>query len=229
MTTFQLDTSGVVRVPHLFKVTFESPHGSPTYNPRTRETRCRTSRYFETEAEALAFCGGQKRMVKHSDEAHRPYSWSDLPPFTQGFIEAMFASLSLFHLECPACEWDCIVGPPGVGDLGLCCPLCAADNGRDVRLRTVGGERDLPATVEGRDARASVRFDALHPATLARIIEDCERDQRQGFNLGNGEDRETVAAGRLFWAERQTGNLFDCPPLTPYLGDDGKVYLREGG
>lgn len=57
----------------------------------------------------------------------------------------------LFHLECPACEWDCIVGPPGVGDLGLMCPLCAGDSGRSVTLRTIVGP--LPDRVEGHDAR----------------------------------------------------------------------------
>ena len=60
-----------------------------------------------------------------------------------------------FWLECPSCEWDCVVGPPGIGDLGLTCPLCAADNGRDVYLLTNHGE--MPDKVEGHDARKATK------------------------------------------------------------------------
>lgn len=62
-----------------------------------------------------------------------------------------------FHLECPACGWDCVVGAPDLGDLGLTCPLCASDNGRDVYLRIQVGP--LPATVEGHDARRDQHHD----------------------------------------------------------------------
>jgi len=71
------------------------------------------------------------------------------------------------------------------------------------------------------------RFSDLAPATLSRIIEDCEADQDQGLRLGGLEDRSSMKAGRLFWQERQSGNLFDCQPLTPYLGDDGLIYLKD--
>jgi hypothetical protein len=68
---------------------------------------------------------------------------------------AMTDERTFYLLECPSCEWDCITGPPTVGDLGLTCPLCAGDNGRDVQLRTkqTGAADELPVSVEGRDAR----------------------------------------------------------------------------
>lgn len=63
---------------------------------------------------------------------------------------------------------------------------------------------------------------------LAMILADCAADQKVGraLNLaGNKEDRTSRKAGRKLWTERQTGNLFDCPPLAVSLGDDGKVRL----
>lgn len=57
-----------------------------------------------------------------------------------------------FHLECPSCEWDCIIAAADA-ELGLTCPICAEDNGRDVYLRS--GLGDLPDRVEGHDARVS--------------------------------------------------------------------------
>ena len=66
-------------------------------------------------------------------------------------------------------------------------------------------------------------FRDLAPETLARITEDCELFGSDGFN--------EAAYGRAFWADRHLGGFpwsTDFPPQTPYLGDDGKVYLREG-
>lgn len=67
------------------------------------------------------------------------------------------------------------------------------------------------------------------PEALAMILADCAADQKVGHALnlaGNTEDRTSREAGRKFWIERQTGNLFDCPPLTVSLDDDGKVKLE---
>jgi hypothetical protein len=55
-----------------------------------------------------------------------------------------------FWLVCPSCEWDCVIVRAET-EVGLTCPLCAEDNGRDVYLR--GGEGIAPDKVEGYDAR----------------------------------------------------------------------------
>lgn len=81
--------------------------------------------------------------------------------------------------------------------------------------------------------RVPLGFSDIAPETLARIMKDCERALTTQL-WGN-----SAVDGRLFWSER-TEELFSgfwggqqtllCedlfPPLTPYLGGDGKVYLR---
>lgn len=62
-------------------------------------------------------------------------------------------------------------------------------------------------------ARAS-GFRDLAPETLAMVRRDCE-----AMHTGN----ET--GGRMFWGLRKNQTFGDFPPLAPYLGDDGKVYL----
>ena len=107
----------------------------------------------------------------HCDDPARVHmiTWSDLTPFCQGYIEAMFA----------------------------------------------GGSWDLG------------RFSDLAPATLQRIIGDCEAalaDRLCAFT-------NHPESGAMFWRERQANQLNGMhphfPPLTPYLGDDGLIYLRE--
>lgn len=68
-------------------------------------------------------------------------------------------------------------------------------------------------------------FSDLAPETLARIMEDCEACENEVM-AAYPEDRRRKA-GAWFWSERQAGKMGAFPPLTPYLGDDGKVYLRE--
>lgn len=105
--------------------------------------------------------------------------WSDLTPFAQGYVEAMF---------------DTPVGPA--------------------------------------ELWVGKAFSDLAPATLARIVEDCERvaDHAEFF----ADD-----PGASFWLNRQSGWPAWCarrpdlpgrfPPLTVVLADDGRVYLREAG
>lgn len=71
-------------------------------------------------------------------------------------------------------------------------------------------------------------FSDLAPATGARIIADCKEalaDPLAGY-------KPHVESGRMFWRDRQANMLNGMdprfPPLTPHLGEDGKVYLREG-
>lgn len=102
--------------------------------------------------------------------------WSDLTPFAQGYIAALFQHR---HLE------------------------------RD---------EDQPVTTG---------FSDLAPATLARIIGDCETGLADPLCAFMNHPE----SGAMFWRDRQANQLNGMhphfPPLTPYLGDDGLIYLRE--
>lgn len=113
--------------------------------------------------------------------------WSDLTPFTQGYVGALFAGVM-------------------------------PEDGAPVVIDPRTG---------GRHLSHSFRFSDLAPATLARIIEDCALSLAD--HLGGYTD--SVTSGGMFWRERRANQLNGTdpyfPPLTPYLGDDGKVYLRD--
>jgi hypothetical protein len=76
-------------------------------------------------------------------------------------------------------------------------------------------------------------FSDLHPATLARVMEDCEKAGGVRRFIGNGErDAATMREiGAQFWYERQRGWLrWDVPgfpKLRLYLSPDGKVMAEE--
>jgi hypothetical protein len=123
------------------------------------------------------------------DEGPCAVRWSDLTPFCQGYVEALFAALR-------------------TGDIGHWPDHLAAKIG----------------------------FKYLAPETLARIIDDC------GAMRATGQALPDHYVGEMFWRRRQAGDwkvaqraagglgpVPAFPPLTPYLGDDGKVYLREVG
>lgn len=79
----------------------------------------------------------------------------------------------------------------------------------------------------------ATRFDQFATETLARIMEDCRSFCAPTFGCETdyAQQRDT---GRFFWQRRNNGGIVQpppgrtYPPLTPYLGDDGKVYLRDG-
>jgi len=105
-----------------------------------------------------------------------PWRWSDLSPFVQGYVEAMFARLA------------------------------ASEGLTESNPRPFG-------------------FSDLAPETLARIVEDCGR-RVDGWPPHVG-DAEWRSLGARFWTQRSTPSRYQhWVPLTPYLGDDGKVYLR---
>lgn len=60
-------------------------------------------------------------------------------------------SQPFFYLVCPSCEFDCVIAAAKSG-LGLRCPVCAEDNGRDVYLRSSATD-PIPDKVEGCDDR----------------------------------------------------------------------------
>lgn len=70
-------------------------------------------------------------------------------------------------------------------------------------------------------------FSDLAPATLSRIIGDCEAADHLRPGVSAEGDR---ASGAQFHAMRQSG-LFAVrfPPLTVSLGEDGLIYLAEAG
>ena len=68
------------------------------------------------------------------------------------------------------------------------------------------------------------RFSDLAPETLATILQDCDAKRDPTAPTAELERRD----GALFWNMRQGGTYAATfPRLTPYLGDDGRVYLRE--
>lgn len=105
-----------------------------------------------------------------SDSVVPAYIWSDLTPFAQGYVEAMFA------------------GPITVGS----------------------GAHTYNSVLQ-------LAFSDLAPATLSRIMGDCEA-------YAGGND---ASDGPVFWNLQQDGLLSRFPPLAPYLGEDGLIYLRE--
>lgn len=80
----------------------------------------------------------------------------------------------------------------------------------------------------------ALAFYRLAPATLARILQDCEAA------LSTKLWGDSSGDGRLFWSERgaeafsgffggqQDGLRALFPPLTFRLGDDGLIYFGEG-
>jgi hypothetical protein len=111
-----------------------------------------------------------------SDEHGWSEAWSDLDPFTQGYVEAFLRD-------------------------------CWSRRMRDVH----GGLWPVKPA-----------FSDLSPETLARIVEDCAE-----IKDAEPHDIWTKGDGEAFWRDRNDGCHLGVQPLTAYLGDDGKVYLRE--
>lgn len=120
--------------------------------------------------------------------------WLDLDPFTQGYVEALFAGV-----------W--------------------------------GATSINPHT--RKCTQQPLRFSDLAPETLAAILKDCAEVQATMANLepkvtNNRQRGMQFWAGRQFgfhmrWSLHQMEMVRRFPPLTPYLGDDGKVHLKERG
>lgn len=64
-----------------------------------------------------------------------------------------------------------------------------------------------------------LRFADLAPETLTTILRDCAATTAGKADL-------PAVWGANFWRNRQAGEISAFPPLTPYLGEDGKVRLR---
>ncbi len=80
------------------------------------------------------------------------------------------------------------------------------------------------------DGWRRARFADLAPETLARIIDDCRWHPNAQPHKHPGDPQMQWRSGRNAWEDRNPkgadyGRGLSFPPLAPYLGDDGKVYL----
>lgn len=65
-------------------------------------------------------------------------------------------------------------------------------------------------------------FSDLAPETLAAILRDCAAYPEVGLMF---PEVARTNDGHTFWEMRQAGGFSDFPPLTLYLGGDGKVHV----
>lgn len=136
--------------------------------------------------------------------------WSDLDPFPQGCIEALFASLPTLCETCQGngevvTDWGTYLKPPEGAEADAGTATCAACDGQ---------------------GRTTYAFSDLAPEALALILKDCAawRAEFSGDACERSAGREDM--GREFWRIRQENKRRTFPPLTPYLREDGKVALR---
>jgi len=193
MTTFKLDTSGVV------------------------------ADYREGGMHTLAdvgviLPGTPIENINRAERLRTGWTWPDLSPFVQGYIEALFEALgygdSPERAEARAhrergwvCNWT-----------GGHCPSgCGSPCTYTIDSTHCGGGKVV------QDYNRRPTFSDLAPETLARIMEDCERFGAMC------EANLWLIQGNEFWIMRQRGDLTDkdFPPLTLYLSDDGKVRFRD--
>lgn len=171
--------------------------------------------------------------------------WSDLSPFTQGCIEALFADAPQPDghkpteamrrgLEALAAEPDGRLAihdfyrAMGVSNRGRYLVLNRMADRHWIENRGSAG-KDSPDYIAllpwGRTALRPLGFSDLAPEALARIIADCEACPP----IYRAEWPDMAAAGRRFWLDRQADilSILSVPPLTVQLGDDGKVRFAE--
>lgn len=148
------------------------------------------------------------------------WTFADLAPFTQGYVEALFAD---WHRR--ACVLPYVKGrewpdfePHEHHDF----PASFTDvtgtrwdivrHGREWKRTDCQTPGEFPG------------FSNLAPETLVRIMEDCAARLARSIRLGSTKD------GADFWRARQRGGWeVTFPPLTPYLVDDGLIRLRGIG
>lgn len=156
---------------------------------------------------------GQHHQVK-------PVAWTDLDPFTQGYVEALFADL--WKPEGRGWKWE------------------PAYNGY-VRpdyhpLGTGAKWEDYPSDVDAdeawivdHDCDGPPRFSDLSPEALAMILRVTRAAKRQiedgDIGVSGVGPREQ---GASLWRECQRGRWRDVHlrPLTITLADNGKIHLN---
>lgn len=116
-----------------------------------------------------------------------PVFWSDLTPFCQGYVEAMWQSVRELRRD--------------------------AEDAKQINLDDLG-------------------FRHLAGDTLKRIVEDCGRFVTYSRDVcGVDGYEQSPSDGRWFWDARQRGEWSDkgYPVLTPFLSDEGLIFLKEVG
>jgi len=137
----------------------------------------------------------------------KAYRWPDLDDFTQGYVEALFRTSQMLVRGCriPMDAYGFSDLAPET--LALILKDCAAYQAH----RAFDPLRDLPG-VSGVESLRNAGREFWH-------VRSGQEDYCHGFKPGDWPD---------FSAEPLNAAARAFPPLTPYLGDDGKVYLREG-
>lgn len=156
--------------------------------------------------------------MKHLDpeDRHCIY-WRNLSPFEQGYTRTAFASL----IE----EWRHQVGFKAGDKVRV-----HTDEVGTVTARKTGTTKSVHVLFSpglGGEyfpfecTPVAPGFSDLAPETLARIREDCAAYRQRLLP----SDLNHARYGEGFWIDRQrAGSHF--PPLTLYLGDDGKVRFQ---
>lgn len=133
-----------------------------------------------------------------------PCGFHDLTPFSQGYVEALFAELR---------------GPSAMDDSCVC--KCGR---RHVWTPSGGMCRSCGQPLPGGRLGG---FSDLSPEALGMILADCERFLAERTEPRWTENPKWLAAerGKDFWSSRQADVRVHFPPLTISLNDDGKIVL----
>lgn len=170
--------------------------------------------------------------------ADQPWTvyWSDLSPFVQGYVEAMFAGLratdpvqdiaglarmspelreqkKALHERC---HWSRHAAWQSRCDQMVLLGLIV------VVARGAGDTVTEPTDLGKSVLTLLLAFSDLAPETLARIMEDCEQRLRSRDCVLNSAE-----GGRSFWLLRQAGQRPGFPPLIVHLNNDGKIYFKD--
>lgn len=161
--------------------------------------------------------------------------WSDLSPFEQGYVEALFASfqtrarpergdaLSSENLE-QLQEGD-VLQHVSEGQFVFSGRVKLSTSSARLEVRVLGapssGWRLISFSAfsfHSRPSEQSLAFSSLSPEALEATRRDCAAVEAC-YAEHHGPD---------FWTERQQGDHRpDFPPLTASLGDDGNIHLTE--